>query len=69
MTCESDWEPRHPQDFLRARKDTSMTLPWSRPDADGPDVGPDYITLYVADGWVEEFQPAPPGTYFEEPYA
>lgn len=28
--CKEDWEPRHPQDFLRARKE-SPSISWSRP--------------------------------------
>lgn len=36
MTCSGSgtnqcWEPRHPQDFLRARKENN-TLPWTRPE-------------------------------------
>lgn len=35
MVCaDTCWEPRHPQDFLRARKETSNRLPWTRPDSD-----------------------------------
>lgn len=64
--CHTCWEPRHPQDFLRARKETSNRLPWTRPDHDGADVSPNYITLYVADGWVEDVVT---NTYFEEPYS
>lgn len=29
--CEKDWEPRHPQDFLRAKKET-ISPPWVRPE-------------------------------------
>ena len=28
--CERDWEPRHPQDFVRGVQDV-QTVPWSRP--------------------------------------
>ena len=31
--CKEDWEPRHPQDFVRAR-DPEHPLPWTRPDSD-----------------------------------
>lgn len=32
--CERDWEPRHPQDFVRGVQDV-QTVPWSRsPPAD-----------------------------------
>ena len=30
MVCPNDWEPRHPQDFLRAVPDR-QAVPWSRP--------------------------------------
>lgn len=30
MLCEKDWEPRHPQDFVRGVPDI-MTPPWTRP--------------------------------------
>lgn len=63
MTCKGDWEPRHPQDLIRAIKETSNKLPWSRPDNDGISGGPDYITLYVANDWVADLEPQ---TYFEE---
>ena len=51
MVCaDTCWEPRHPQDFLRAIKETSNKLPWSRPDNDGIAVGPDYPGYFV-DGY------------------
>lgn len=31
MVCPTDWEPRHPQDFLRVRPD-SPAVPWTRPE-------------------------------------
>ena len=30
MVCKEDWETRHPQDFLRPVKES--TIPWSRPE-------------------------------------
>jgi len=30
MTCFSCWEPRQPQDFVKAIPD-NMSVPWSRP--------------------------------------
>lgn len=30
MVCDKDWEPRHPQDLLRVRKERGG-VPWSRP--------------------------------------
>lgn len=35
MVCPNDWEPRHPQDFLRAVPDR-QAVPWNRPQT--PDV-------------------------------
>ena len=35
MVCPNDWEPRHPQDFLRSVPDR-QDVPWSRPET--PDV-------------------------------
>ena len=32
-SCPSDYEERHPQDFVRARID-NMSVPWSRRDVD-----------------------------------
>ena len=29
--CKDDWEPRHPQDFLRGKPD-KPSVPWSRPE-------------------------------------
>lgn len=33
MVCKDDYEPRHQQDFLRARKD-KISVPWTRPVQD-----------------------------------
>lgn len=33
MTCQSCWEPRHPQDFVRAVRD-EQTPPWTRPEGE-----------------------------------
>lgn len=33
------WEPRHPQDFLRGKKDRQAP-PWVRPEQEGTDVSP-----------------------------
>lgn len=35
MVCPNDWEPRHPQDFLRSVPDR-QAVPWARPET--PDV-------------------------------
>ena len=39
MVCPNDWEPRHPQDFLRAVPDR-QAVPWNRPET------PDVFTLF-----------------------
>jgi hypothetical protein len=52
MVCAADWEARHPQDLLRAVKETSNKLPWTRPDKSSIENGPDYKGYFV-DGYVE----------------
>lgn len=37
--CKDCWEPRHPQDFVKGKKDRQAP-PWVRPDSDGTDVSP-----------------------------
>ena len=44
--CEKDWEPRHPQDLIRIAVD-DKPVPWSRPDNDGTDGSPSYISESV----------------------
>jgi hypothetical protein len=46
--CKNDWEMRHPSDFIRARKETSNELPWSRPVLPEGNVAPNYKDVYVA---------------------
>lgn len=65
MVDDACWEPRHPQDFLKAVKESSQNLPWSRPVNDGPNVGPNYTDLYIADGYFTEGI-NPTDTYFVE---
>jgi hypothetical protein len=36
MVCEQCWEPRHPQEFLKGRKEDE-NVPWTRPDSDFDD--------------------------------
>lgn len=62
MVCADDWEPRHPQDFLRAVKETSNKLPWTRPDHDGTDVSPDYPG-YIVDSYTTGYESL---SYFSE---
>jgi len=45
MVCQRDWEPRHPQDFVRGVKDT-MNTPWSRTN---PEVNFGDVSLTFAD--------------------
>jgi len=55
MVCKDDWEPRHPQDFVRSVKES--TIPWSRPEP--ADV---FVSVpYIGDGYTEEnyFAPNP----------
>lgn len=66
MVDEACWEPRQSQDFIKAVKEYSQILPWARPDNDGIDVGPNYATLYIDNGYFEDSPPIPPGSYFEQ---
>jgi hypothetical protein len=66
--CEECWEPRNEQDFLRARKELSSILPWSKPDTGGIDVSPSYIMLFIDAGYYVD-GPNPTNlddTYYEE---
>lgn len=65
MTCSKDWEPRHPQDFLRGVPD-KQSVPWSRPEIDGPNVGPCAYFLYICDGYFEIIPQIANGTYYIE---
>lgn len=40
MVCRWDWEPRHPQEFVRAINDTHK-LPFTRPEVAEVNIGPD----------------------------
>lgn len=66
MVDEACWEPRQSQDFIKAVKEYSQILPWSRPDNEGINVGPNYSTLYIDNGYYEDFPPIPPGSYYEQ---
>lgn len=46
--CKYDWEPRHPQERLRATKD-DQSVPWTRPDPFEGDSGDADLTLTVGD--------------------
>jgi len=41
--CKEDWEPRHPQDFVRGVHD-DQTVEWTRPDSDPTFVAPGDVT-------------------------
>jgi len=47
MVCPHDYEPRHPQDFLRSVPDR-QAVPWSRPET--PDVFIPYCTVFTSQG-------------------
>jgi hypothetical protein len=32
MVCSKDWEPRHPMDLIKVKKEESQNLPWTRPE-------------------------------------
>ena len=52
MVCPNDWEPRHPQDFLRAVPDR-QAVPWSRPQT--PDVFTGPMCPYPTSGGLADF--------------
>lgn len=41
--CEKDWEPRHPQDFVRGKKDRQR-VPNPRPEAPDTFINPNDVT-------------------------
>lgn len=50
--CKSDWEPRHPQDFIKTKLD-KIVVPFSRPEPADVFVEVNYTNLYVADLYTE----------------
>lgn len=50
MVCHADWEPDHPQKFLRVRED-STSVPWSRPEP--PDVFVDLCYIYARQAYAD----------------
>lgn len=48
MVCTHCWEPRHPQDFVRAVPD-QKPLPYVRPSDNGIDVGVDINEITQTD--------------------
>lgn len=51
--CREDYSPRHPQEFVRGKKD-DQSVPWTR--GEGTDVETD------TSGWADTTDPIPPGT-------
>lgn len=49
--CHEDFELRHPQDFLKVRKD-QITPPWTSPEPADVFVEVNYITDYVAQDYI-----------------
>jgi len=53
MVCYRDWEPRQPQDFVKANLDV-QAVPWTRPEpADS------FVTVTS----IVTVDPVPPGTF------
>lgn len=51
IVCPSDFEHRHPQDYVRAKTD-KITVPFSRPIPPLVFTNVTYGQRYVDDGWV-----------------
>lgn len=48
---KDNWDPRHPQDFVRSKNDT-QTVPIARPRQEDQFITPNYFTGYLAqDNW------------------
>jgi len=50
IVCHEDWEPRHEQDFVRARSD-KITIPFQRPIPTLLFTNVSYGNMYVDTGW------------------
>lgn len=48
-TCQKDWEPRHPMDFMKSRPTKERPIPWSRPEP-----YPVYVEVVEGDIIIEE---------------
>ena len=63
MLCAADWEPRHPQDFVRARNGPDPApVPWTRGGAADvfvsfctPNGASSYADAAIAGCWIAEF--------------
>lgn len=51
---KSQWEPRHPQDFLRGRKDKQIPEKPIRPEAADTELAPDCTAVYVANTYKQQ---------------
>lgn len=58
IVCVDDWEPRHPQDFVKANTD-KITVPFQRPIPTLTYTNVPYITLYVLNDYIVD-------DYFED---
>jgi hypothetical protein len=47
--CDKDWEPRHPQDFVKSVPD-NPGVPWVQ-HVNWAYVGPDFATLLIAENY------------------
>jgi hypothetical protein len=63
IVCKSCWEPRHPLDYIRARKEESNKLPFTRPEPPPQFINVPYITVYIDPDYIEN---QGLDTYFEE---
>lgn len=45
MVCSKDWEPRHPQEFVKDKP--SKALPWTRPEAPDTFVSVTYVASNI----------------------
>ena len=68
MVCKWDWEPRHPQQFIKNIND-QPNLPFVRPDSDGIDVSPalncDGLVESIVDGPVFNLMASEPLTVYK----
>ena len=46
MVCQKDFETRHPQDLLRAKKEDT-SVPWTRPEQTDTFITVDYISTSI----------------------
>jgi len=62
IVCKDDWEPRHEQDFVKAKTD-KITVPFQRPIPTLLFTNATYISIYIDEDYVEDHGMQ---TYFEE---